>query len=91
MRFAEMDVDARKKLFGDHLITYVPLAQHIRNVLDERPTHVARAARFLEELEDYMSEEYAERTLKSVITWGRYGEIFAYDESAEAFSLENPT
>jgi NitT/TauT family transport system ATP-binding protein len=91
MRFAEMDVDTRKKLFGDHLVTYVPLAQHIRNVLDERPTHIARAARFLEELEDYMSEEYAERTLKSVITWGRYGEIFAYDESSETFSLENPT
>jgi NitT/TauT family transport system ATP-binding protein len=91
MRFAEMDVDARKKLFGDHLVAYVPLAARIKNVLDERPTHSARAARFLEELEDYMSEDYAERTLKSVITWGRYGEVFAYDESSETFSLENPT
>jgi NitT/TauT family transport system ATP-binding protein len=91
MRFAEMDVDARKKLFGDHLVAYVPLAARIKNVLDERPSHSARAARFLEELEDYMSEDYAERTLKSVITWGRYGEVFAYDESSETFSLENPT
>ncbi|MEW6436921.1 MAG: nitrate/sulfonate/bicarbonate ABC transporter ATP-binding protein [Pseudomonadota bacterium] len=90
MRFAEMDVDARKKLFGDHLLAYVPLAARIRNVLDERPTHWARAARFLEELEDYLSEDYAERTLKSIITWGRYGELFAYDESSETFSLENP-
>jgi NitT/TauT family transport system ATP-binding protein len=90
MRFAEMDVDARKKLFGDHLLAYVPLATRIRNVLDERPTHWARSTRFLEELEDYMSEEYAERTLKSIITWGRYGEIFAYDETSETFSLENP-
>lgn len=90
MRFAEMDVDARKKLFGDHLLAYVPLAARIRNVLDERPTHWARAARFLEELEDYLSEDYAERTLKSIITWGRYGEIFAYDETSETFSLENP-
>jgi NitT/TauT family transport system ATP-binding protein len=90
MRFAEMDVDGRKKLFGDHLLAYVPLATRIRNVLDERPTHWARSTRFLEELEDYMSEEYAERTLKSIITWGRYGEIFAYDETSETFSLENP-
>ncbi|MEJ0052342.1 MAG: nitrate/sulfonate/bicarbonate ABC transporter ATP-binding protein [Methylovirgula sp.] len=90
VRFADLDVDARKKLFGDHLLAYVPLATRIRNVLDERPTHWARAARFLEELEDYMSEEYAERTLKSIITWGRYGEIFAYDETSETFSLENP-
>jgi NitT/TauT family transport system ATP-binding protein len=89
-RFAEMDVDQRKRLFGDHLLAYVPLAQRIRRVLDERPSHNAPATRFREELEDYMSEDYAEMTLRSVTTWGRYGEIFAYDESAQAFSLENP-
>jgi NitT/TauT family transport system ATP-binding protein len=89
-RFAEMDVDQRKKLFGDHLLSYVPLAQRIRRVLDERPSHHAPATRFREELEDYMSEDYAETTLKSVTTWGRYGEIFAYDESTQSFNLENP-
>jgi len=68
-RFAEMDVDQRKKLFGDHLLFYVPLAQRIRRVLDERPSHHAPATRFREELEDYMSEDYAETTLKSVTTW----------------------
>jgi NitT/TauT family transport system ATP-binding protein len=90
-RFAISDVDVRKKLFGDHLLAYVPLAARIRMVLDERPTHAARARRFLEELEDHMSEDYADRTLKSVINWGRYGETFAYDEVSETFSLENPT
>ncbi|MGH6800100.1 MAG: nitrate/sulfonate/bicarbonate ABC transporter ATP-binding protein, partial [Methylocella sp.] len=63
-RFAEADVDVRKKLFGDHLLTYLPLAARIKLVLDERPAHTARAVRFLEELEDYMSEDYADRTLK---------------------------
>ncbi len=89
-RFAEADVDVRKKLFGDHLLAYLPLAARIKLVLDERPSHTARAVRFLEELEDYMSEDYAERTLKSVVNWGRYGELFAYDETSETFSLENP-
>ena len=27
-----------------------------------------------------MSEDYAERTLRTVINLGRYGELFAYDE-----------
>lgn len=90
LRFADAEVDVRKKLFGDHLIAYLPLAARIRHVLDERPTHTARAVRFLDELEDYMSEEYAEQTLKSVVNWGRYGELFAYDETTETFSLENP-
>ena len=89
-RFAEADVDVRKKLFGDHLLSYLPLAAHIKLVLDERPSHTARAVRFLEELEDYMSEDYADRTLKSAVNWGRYGELFAYDETSETFSLENP-
>ena len=89
-RFAEADVDVRKKLFGDHLLAYVPLAARIRRVLDDRPSHYAPAARFREEIEDYMSEDYAEKTLRSVINWGRYGEVFAYDETAQGFSLENP-
>ncbi len=54
-------------------------------------SHHARAARFREELEDYMSEDYAEKTLRAAINWGRYGEIYAYDEDAGGFSLENPT
>ena len=90
-RFADAETDARKKLFGDHLLAYVPLAARVKRVLDERPSHNAPASRFREELEDYMSEEYAERTLRTAISWGRYGELFAYDESAQSFSLENPT
>ncbi len=90
-RFADADVDVRKKLFGDHLLAYVPLAARIKRVLDERPSHYAPASRFREELEDYMSEDYAERTLRAAINWGRYGELFAYDEDAQAFSLEDPT
>jgi len=89
-RFADADVDVRKKLFGDHLITYVPIVTRIRRVLDERAAHTAPAARFREELEDYMSEQYAETTLRSVINWGRYGELFAYDETTQIFSLDNP-
>jgi len=89
-RFAEADVDQRKKMFGDHLLANVPLAARIKRVLDERPSHRAPATRFRDELEDHMSEDYAERTLRTVINLGRYGELFAYDENAQAFSLENP-
>ena len=88
--FADLDMDARKKLFSQHLLTYVPIINLIRRVLDERPTHAAPAARFRNELEDYMSEDYAEQTLNTVISWARYAELFAYDEMSEMFSLENP-
>ena len=89
-RFAHLETDARKKMFAEHLINYVPVFGLIRRVLDERPSHSAPAARFRNELEDYMSEEYADETLKTVVSWARYAELFAYDEQAEMFSLENP-
>ncbi|HEY1940930.1 MAG TPA: nitrate/sulfonate/bicarbonate ABC transporter ATP-binding protein [Roseiarcus sp.] len=89
-RFVDMDVDQRKKLFGEKLLSNIPLAAHIKHVLDERPSHRAPSTRFREELEDYMSEDYAERTLRAIINLGRYGELFAYDENAQTFSYENP-
>jgi NitT/TauT family transport system ATP-binding protein len=89
-RFVRSEVDERKRLFRLHLLRYVPLAAHIKHVLDERASHSAPASRFRDELEDYMSEDYADRTLRAVISWARYAEIFAYDEEAGVFSLENP-
>ena len=87
-RFADGDLEERKRLFAEHLIAYVPLAALIKRVLDERPNHRARAARFSEELEDFMSEDYAEDTLKAVVSWCRFAELFVYDEADQTFSLE---
>ncbi|HET7492037.1 MAG TPA: nitrate/sulfonate/bicarbonate ABC transporter ATP-binding protein [Bradyrhizobium sp.] len=89
-RFANLETDARKRLFAEHLMLYVPVMGLIRRVLDERPSHTAPAARFRNELEDYMSEDDADETLKTVVSWARYAELFAYDEQSETFSLENP-
>ena len=90
LQFARSETDERKKLFARHLITYVPLAAHVRRVLDERASHSAPKSRFFDELEDYMAEEAAEKTLRTIVSWGRYGEVFAYDDHSQAFSLENP-
>ncbi len=90
VRFAHEGVSERKNLFAQQLMACVPLVAHIRRVLDERDSHTAPKSRFQNELEDYMSEERAEETLRTVISWGRYGELFAYDEHTGAFSLDNP-
>ena len=87
-QFAEADTDERKRLFAAALRVHVPLVATIRQVLDERWNHRASAVRFLDELEDHMSPDYAEQTLRTAITWGRYAELFSYDEEAAQFSLE---
>ena len=90
-QFAEMGMDDRKKLFQRQLLTYVPLAAHIRRVLQERTNHMAPKSRFFDELEDHMSTENAEHTLRAVTAWGRFAEVFAYDDDSGMFSLENPS
>ncbi|HEV2441168.1 MAG TPA: nitrate/sulfonate/bicarbonate ABC transporter ATP-binding protein [Steroidobacteraceae bacterium] len=90
LAFARSETDERKHLFARHLLTYVPLAAHVRRVLDERSSHTAPKSRFFDELEDYMAEETAEQTLRTIISWGRYAEVFAYDDQRQVFSLENP-
>ena len=84
------EIDERKRIFARLLIRYVPLAAHIRRVLDERESHTAPRTRFLDELEDHMAEESAEETLRSVIAWARFAELFSYDDDSQTFSLENP-
>jgi NitT/TauT family transport system ATP-binding protein len=90
MAFANLALDERKRLFARHLLTYVPLAAHIRRVLDERASHAARKSRFIDELEDFMGEDDAEQTLRAIVSLARYGEVFAYDDENASFSLENP-
>src|SRR6202047_3637000 len=90
-QFAELGMDDRKKLFQRQLLSYIPLAVHIRRVLQERANHVAPKSRFLDELEDHMSTEDAEHTLRAVTAWGRFAEVFAYDDDTGMFSLENPS
>lgn len=89
--FAVASIDERKLLMQRNLIAYVPLAAHIRRVLQERAHHTAPKSRFLDELEDYMTDQAAEGTLRAAISWGRYAEAFAYDDQSQTFSLENPS
>jgi NitT/TauT family transport system ATP-binding protein len=91
LAFAHSAIDERKRIFLRHLLTYVPLAAHVRRVLDERASHSARKSRFIDELEDFMTEEEADRTLRAIVSWGRYAEAFAYDDENAMFSLENPS
>jgi NitT/TauT family transport system ATP-binding protein len=88
--FAGADLEHRKKQFATTLMTNVPLIASIRQVLDDRPNHRASAVRFRDELEDSMSPEYADQTLRTAIAWGRYAELFLYDDEADQFELEEP-
>ncbi|MBP7125252.1 nitrate/sulfonate/bicarbonate ABC transporter ATP-binding protein [Myxococcota bacterium] len=86
----DADILQRKPLFAEALVRAVPMAAHIRKTLDARPGNRAHEDRFLAELEKFLSEDEARRVLDAVIEWGRYGELFAYDDHSGMLSLENP-
>ena len=89
--FADSDTNVRKEIFQRALIANVPFAAHVRHVLDERSNHTAPRRRFIDELEDKMTEDAADETLRAITSWGRFAELFSYDAESEIFSLENPT
>jgi len=88
--FVEANILERKKIFLQHLKKYVPLARYIYDQLNRHPRHRALEENFLSLLEDYLTEKEATRVLSTVIEWGRYAELFAYDYNAGVLSLENP-
>jgi NitT/TauT family transport system ATP-binding protein len=85
--FAHSDTDERKKLFREHLLRFVPLAAHLCRVLHERAGGRAPRLRFEVELEDHLNRHEAERTLRALTAWGRYAELFDYDDKTRAFSV----
>ncbi len=85
--YVDAEDAVRKEIFAEQMLANVSLASHIRRVLDERRDHRAPEDRFLQELEDYLTDDEAERVLEQVINWGRYAEIFDYDYTSGVLSL----
>jgi NitT/TauT family transport system ATP-binding protein len=82
--FAEADIDASKKLFGELIAERAPLIKAILRALHATNDRTLREGFFLDLLRRGFSAEEARRQLDIAIDWGRYGELFEYDaESGE--------
>jgi len=78
-RYAEAEQPLRQEIFGQQLLTHVPLAARIRKQLEEDPTGTLSEAPFIELLEEFLDAEEANRVLEVAVEWGRYGEVYEYD------------
>ncbi|MBN1684567.1 MAG: nitrate/sulfonate/bicarbonate ABC transporter ATP-binding protein [Gammaproteobacteria bacterium] len=90
LQFEKADILLRKKIFATHLLMYVPLVRHIYNILNASHNQRVSKKHILTDLEEYLSKDDAQRVLRIIIEWGRYAELFAYDDSSEELNLENP-
>ena len=77
--YVDADQARRQEIFGQQLLTHVPLAAHIRRNLESESSGTLSEKRFLELLEEFMDAVEAKRVLEVAIEWGRYGAVYGYD------------
>lgn len=90
LEYADAGTQERKAIFRAHALRNIALVAHIRGVLHARPQGRAPRVRFEAELEDHLSEQYARETLDAAIEWGRYAEVYEYDDDSQSLLLEQP-
>lgn len=87
-QFATVDVLQKKELFRRAAMAGVEMIRQVVAALREEPDHRVPEERFLEQLERSFSPEEARRQLDTAIDWGRYGELFAFDDNSGELFLE---
>jgi NitT/TauT family transport system ATP-binding protein len=88
VHFAEAGVLEEKEVFREQARANVQLIRHILAALEASPSGRVRWETVLRELEGCFSPEEAERQLETAIDWGRYAELFAYDDQEGVFYRE---
>jgi NitT/TauT family transport system ATP-binding protein len=87
-RFADATVLERKELFRRQALANVELLRQIMRELKASPDHRLQEDGLLDILEQSFSPAEARRKLDTAVDWGRYAEVFAYDDAAGEFHLE---
>jgi NitT/TauT family transport system ATP-binding protein len=90
-RFAAADVQEKKVLFRRQASSTVDLIRQIERGLATASDHEVEDDVLLDSLERFFSPVEARRQLDTAIDWGRYAELFAYDDdSGLLYYEENP-
>ncbi|MCL4441216.1 MAG: AAA-associated domain-containing protein, partial [Firmicutes bacterium] len=90
-KFAEATVLERKDLYRQQVLKYVPIITQIMSALNSKANGKMPEEFFLNILGRQFGVEEAVQQLNIAIDWGRYAELFAFDESAGQLYLERDT
>ena len=97
--WAEADIDSQKQLFREAALSRILLFQQIDKILRQKSDHSIPLELFRDILDEHQPEEEIQRQLETVLSWGRYCELFNYDseqqrlylpQAAETESEDNP-
>jgi len=87
-RFADSELDEEKAIFRAQALDHIALLHHIVRDLETTPTHTLEAERVIDQLEHSFSGEEARRQFETAVDWGRYAELFTYDDSSGELTLD---
>lgn len=87
-RFVDGDILGRKEVFSEAVESSIMLVKQILKALRTASHREMDEGFFLEILENHFTPEEAMRQLETAIDWGRYAELFAYDEQAGLLYFE---
>ncbi|MEH2424948.1 MAG: nitrate/sulfonate/bicarbonate ABC transporter ATP-binding protein [Nostoc sp.] len=87
-KFVNGGIDDRKQIMRSQLLTHIRLVQQIYRLLEAKNNQRIPEELVLDILENHFSPQEAERQLKTVVDWGRYAEIYGYDEPSGQIFLE---
>jgi NitT/TauT family transport system ATP-binding protein len=87
-RFADAGVLEEKQIFREQALAHVSILRKIVQALQAAPRHVLPEEHFLQLLETHFGEEEAQAQLETAINWGRYAELFTFQEDRGMFQLE---
>lgn len=87
-QFAQATVLERKILLQKQLLQAVPSLGRMIAVLNSKANKRMNVEFFEETLARSLSAEQVENYLDTLIDWGRYAELFAYDENSRQLYLE---
>jgi NitT/TauT family transport system ATP-binding protein len=86
--FIAGSIDERKQIVRQQLLAYIRLVQQIHRLLQAKRNQRVSEELILDILESHFSTEEAKRQLGTAIDWGRYAELYSYDEPAGEIFLE---
>jgi len=89
-RFARADAEAKKEIWRGQLLR-LGLFRRVRELLLGQEEGAADGAVVCEAITSALPQENYERVFDTLVRWGRFGNLFAYDEVAGKLSLQEAT
>jgi len=88
LEFIQGNIDQRKQIIRQQLLRHIRLVQQIYTLCQSKQNHRIPEDLVLDVLNNHFSPKEAQRQLNTAIDWGRYAELYAYDEPSGEIFLE---